>query len=122
MQWVNFLLSQVVTNAYAEPTSSQTLSGQQGGGLSFVIMLAFVIIFIYVAIWRPQSKRAKEQQNLLGSLTKGDEIVTIGGVLGKIVDIAEPYITVALAENVNVIMQKSSVASVLPKGTMKNIT
>lgn len=121
MQWINSLLSQVVTNAYAEPAGSQAVSGQQGSGLSFIIMLAFVIIFIYVAIWRPQSKRAKEQQNLLNSLAKGDEIVTVGGVLGKIVDIADPYITVAFTENVDVIMQKSSVASVLPKGTMKNL-
>lgn len=106
-----------VTNAYAETVGP----GAQGGSFSFVIMFVIFFLFIYFAIWRPQNKRAKEQQNLLSSLAKGDEVMTAGGLLGRISKIGEQYIALSIANNVDIVMQKSSVVNILPKGTIKSI-
>jgi len=111
------LLDFFVSSAYAQ----SAIGGQQGGGISFAIMFAVFFLFIYFFMWRPQNKRAKEQQNLLDSLTKGDEVVTSGGFLGRISKISGQYVTLSVANNVDVVMQKTSVVSVLPKGTLKTI-
>jgi len=110
---INFFIS----NAYAADTTAPA----QGGGFSLIIMFAVFFLFIYFAVWRPQAKRAKEVQNLLGSLSKGDEVLTSGGVLGRITKLSDQYLTVAIANNVEVVMQKSSVVNILPKGTLKAI-
>jgi preprotein translocase subunit YajC len=109
-----------VSNAYAEGLASST-PGQGGGGFSFVMMFVIFFIFIYFTIWRPQSKRAKEQQTLLNSLAKGDEVITAGGLLGRINKLTGQYIQLSIEANTDIIVQKSAVVSVLPKGTMKSI-
>lgn len=110
------LLSFFVSNAYAD-----TGAAGQGGGISFVMMFVIFFLFLYFAILRPQNKRAKEQQNLMGSLAKGDEVMTAGGLLGKIAKMTDKYITLAIANNVEIVVQKSSVVTVLPKGTIKSL-
>lgn len=117
------ILSFLVSNAYAETPVPAPLSpaSQQGGSLSFVLMFVIFFVFVYFTVWRPQSKRAKEQQNLLNSLAKGDEVMTAGGMLGRISKINDQYITLTIANNVDIVMQKSSVVSVIPKGTLKSI-
>lgn len=112
---INFFIS----NAYAEPVAAA--ASPQGGSFSFIMMFVVFFLFIYFAIWRPQNKRAKEQQNLLGSLTKGDEVMTAGGLLGRITKISDQYLSIAIANNVEIVMQKSSVVAVLPKGTLKSM-
>jgi preprotein translocase subunit YajC len=107
----------LISTAYAQSAAP----AQQGGGFSFLIMFAIFFVFIYFFMWRPQSKRAKEQQNLMSSIAKGDEVMTAGGLLGKVVKVSGQYVTLSVAENVDIVMQKSSVVSVLPKGTLKNI-
>lgn len=114
-QLVNFFISA----AHADVSGTLSGSGQQGSGYSFLIMFAVFFVFIYFAIWRPQSKRAKEQQNLMSSLAKGDEVLTAGGLLGRIAKISGQYITLSIANNVDIVMQKSAVVNVLPKGTLK---
>lgn len=114
---LNQLVSFFVTNAYAETPGASA----QGGGLSFMIMFVVFFLFIYFAIWRPQNKRAKEQQQLLESLAKGDEVVTAGGLLGRIAKMNNQHLILSIANNVEIIMQKSAVVSVLPKGTLKTI-
>lgn len=111
---MNFFIS----NAYADATSA---APQQGGGFSLMAIFVIFFVFIYFTILRPQSKRAKEQQNLLGSLAKGDEVVTAGGLIGKITKINDQYMTLAIANNVEIVMQKVAVINVLPKGTIKSI-
>jgi len=111
------MLSFFVSNAYA----AETATTPQGGGMSFVLMFAIFFLFLYFMVWRPQSKRAKEQQNMLTALNKGDEVMTAGGMLGKISKITDQYIALAIADNIEITMQKSSVVSVLPKGTLKSI-
>ena len=87
-------------------------------------MLPIFIIFIglmYFLIIRPQSKRAKQHKALVTALGKGDEIVTGGGLLGKIVKVADNFVVVNIAESVDIRLQKSSVAMTLPKGTIKSL-
>src|SRR3990167_1705341 len=116
-QIANFFIS----SAYAESPSLFSSGGQQGGGLSFIIMMVVFFLFIYFAIWRTQNKHMKEQQSLLKSLAKGDEVIMSGGLLGRVTKIADPYVTLSIANNIEVMMQKSSVVSLLPKGTIKSI-
>lgn len=114
------LLSFLITNAHADVQGAQN-AAPQGGGLSFLIMFGFLFLILYFGIWRPQSKRLKEQQTLMGSLAKGDEVITAGGVLGKITKLSEHYITLTIANNVEIVVQKGAVVTVLPKGTLKAI-
>ncbi|VVC73802.1 hypothetical protein AQULUS_15510 [Aquicella lusitana] len=107
--------------AKAQSQGSMPPPGPQGGGMSLMVMFVIFFLFIYFAIWRPQTKRAKEQQNLLNSLAKGDEVMTAGGILGRIIKLSDKYITLSVANNVEILMQKSAVVSVLPKGTLKSI-
>lgn len=110
-------LNLIISNAYAADAATPP----QSSSLSFFIMMAVFMGFIYFAIWRPQSKRAREQQNLLNSIAVGDEIMTAGGILGKVNKISDQYIVVEIADKVEMTMQKSSVINVLPKGTIKSI-
>lgn len=113
------LLNLVVTPAYADTVPVAPAS--QGGGMSFVLMFIVFFLFIYFGIWRPQNKRAKEQQNLMNALTKGDEVVLAGGMLGRIAKITDAYLTITIAPSVDIAVQKSAVVTVLPKGTLKSI-
>lgn len=113
------LLNFFVSNAYAEV--AETASGPQNGGLSFALMFVIFLLFIYFSVWRPQSKRSKEQQQLLSSLAKGDEVMTAGGLIGKVAKMSDHYIGLAVANNVEIFIQKSSVVTILPKGTIKSI-
>lgn len=88
--------------------------------INFLFLGGFVVIF-YFLIWRPQSKRAKEQKALIDSLGMGDEVMTNSGILGKITKLDDLYVTVQVAEKVELKMQKASIAAVLPKGTIKSI-
>lgn len=87
---------------------------------SIVWMVGFFIILYFVLLW-PQSKRAKEHRNLIANLAKGDEIVTNGGIVGKITKISDDFLTVMVAENVEIRLQKSAITTVLPKGTVKTL-
>ncbi len=107
---MNFLISDALAQGGAP----------QGGGLiQFVIMIGMFFLIMYFLIIRPQSKRAKEHKQLLESLTKGDEVVTSGGVLGKIADVGENFIQLEVANGVDIKVQKHSITTVMPKGTMK---
>jgi preprotein translocase subunit YajC len=108
-----------ISNAYA--ADAATTPPPAGGGFSLIPMLVIFFLFMYFAIWRPQSKRAREQQNLLSSLNKGDEVMTAGGMLGRIHKLTDQYIGLTIANNVEILIQKSSVVTVLPKGTLKSI-
>ncbi|WP_018140549.1 preprotein translocase subunit YajC [Thioalkalivibrio sp. ALJ7] len=96
--------------------------GAGGGGMiEFLIMIIIFFAIMYFLIIRPQSKRAKEHRSMVEALSKGDEIVTNGGVAGKITEVADDFIKVDIADGVNVAVQKQSVASVMPKGTLKDL-
>ena len=93
---------------------------QQGMGSMFFILI-IVTGFFYFILWRPQSKRAKEQRELVNGLQKGDEVVTNAGIYGKISKVSDETVIVTVADNVELKLQKAAVTSVLPKGTIKSI-
>ena len=104
-----------ISNAYA-----QSAAGGTGGLLSFLtIVLMFVVL--YFLMIRPQMKRQKEQKAMIDALAKGDEVITAGGILGKVTKVTEAYVTVEVADGTEVVMQKASVTMLLPKGTIKSI-
>lgn len=121
MQFLDTVLNFFAPKVQAATTVTTTAQTQQGGGLSMMVMVGIFIFFMYFAMWRPQSKRAKEHRNLLTSLAKGDEVVTTGGLLGKIAKITDNYVVLSLTDNVDITVQKSSIAGALPKGTLKAI-
>lgn len=86
-----------------------------------LIMLGVFVLIFYLLLWRPQSKRAKEHRDLVAGLAKGDEVITNGGIAGRITGVSEDFITVEIADNVEVKVQKSAVAATLPKGTLKSV-
>lgn len=112
------LLTFFIPDAYAD---SITAPPAQQGGFTFVAMFAIFFLFLYFAVWRPQNKRAREQENMLTSLAKGDEVVTAGGLLGRITKLTDSYLTLSVGNQTEIVMQKSSVVSVLPKGTLKTL-
>ncbi|WP_243402363.1 preprotein translocase subunit YajC [Tamilnaduibacter salinus] len=100
---------------------AQDASGQGMGVIGQIIFFAGFILIFYLLIWRPQSKRAKEHKALMAGLNKGDEVVTSGGVAGKITKVTDDFIVLEVADNVEMTVQKVAVASALPKGTLKDI-
>ena len=104
----------LISNAYAEGAAAPA-----GGGLEMILMMGVFFAIMYFMIIRPQQKRAKEHKQMLDALSKGDEVVTGGGVLGKVAGIGENFVELTIADNVTIKVQKQAVASVLPKGTMK---
>jgi preprotein translocase subunit YajC len=105
-----------ISNAYAQ----SPLDGLSGNLTSFLpIILMFVVL--YFLMIRPQMKRQKEQKSMMDALAKGDEVVTAGGVLGKIIKVADAYITLEIANGTEIVVQKGAVTTLLPKGTIKSL-
>jgi preprotein translocase subunit YajC len=106
---------------------AQALPGMGAGGNQLVQLLPIILMFVllYFLMIRPQMKRAKEQRQMLENIQKGDEVVTAGGLLGKITKISENYCVVEVSKDGNstieVNLQKSAITNVLPKGTIKAI-
>ncbi|HUJ86915.1 MAG TPA: preprotein translocase subunit YajC [Burkholderiales bacterium] len=106
-----------ISSAFAQ--SSGGASGQSGllGLLPIVLMFGL----LYFLMIRPQMKRAKDQRQMIEGLQKGDEVVTSGGVVGKITKLGEAYLTVEIAPNTEISVQKAAVQTLLPKGTIKSL-
>ena len=101
-------------------TLAQAAPGAQGGGLSMIIMLVVLIGMMYFMMFRPQMKRQKEHRAMVSALDKGDEVVSNGGLAGRVDEIGETFITIEIAPNVKVKLQKGAVSQVLPKGSLKS--
>ena len=112
---MNFFIS----NAYAQTGAA----GGQDGGFTMLIMLGVFGLIFYFMLYRPQAKRVKDHKNLVSSLSKGDEVLTQGGMVGRVTKVSEEkdFIEIALNDTTNIVVQKSAVSALLPKGTMKNI-
>jgi len=104
-----------ISSAYAQAATGGDTQSTLMGMLPLVLM--FVVL--YFVMIRPQMKKQKEHRNMVDALAKGDEIVTAGGMIGKVAKIGDVYIGVELANGIEVQMQRSAVAQVLPKGTVK---
>ena len=102
---------------------SDALAAPQGQGDALTSFLPLIVIFVifYFLLIRPQSKKAKEHKQMVEALAKGDEIVTNGGVLGKIVKVGDNFIEVEVAEGMNLKVQRQAVSTLVPKGTIKEL-
>lgn len=110
------------TSVAAQAAGSAPAGQAQGPNLiSEVIFFGGFILIFYFLIWRPQSKRAKEHKSLMSGLSKGDEVITNGGMAGRITKVTDDFIVLEVAENVEIKVQKASVTTALPKGTLKDI-
>ncbi|HEY0199362.1 MAG TPA: preprotein translocase subunit YajC [Rhodanobacter sp.] len=104
------------------PVIAQAAAAQPaGGGMSMIIMMVVLFGLMYFMMIRPQMKRQKEHRALVAGLSKGDEVVTNGGIAGRVDEVGETFITVEIAPNVTVKVQKGAVSQVLPKGSLKSV-
>jgi preprotein translocase subunit YajC len=85
-----------------------------------LVPLILIFVIFYFLLLRPQIKRAKEHKKMIGSLAKGDEVVTNGGMLGKVTQLDDSFMVIEIAQGVEVKIQKNAVSSLVPKGTMKS--
>jgi preprotein translocase subunit YajC len=106
----------LISSAYAQATGAGT---GQAGAEFWVFLIGMFAIFYFILI-RPQQKRAKEHRNLMASLKKGDEVVTNGGLLGKLTEVGDQFVTLQLAESVEIKVQRHAIMMVVPKGTLKS--
>ncbi|RLA07864.1 MAG: preprotein translocase subunit YajC [Gammaproteobacteria bacterium] len=107
-----------ITNAIAEGAG---ILGNDSSAMSLLFPIILLAVFYFVFI-RPQQKKAKEHKSLLGSLKKSDEIVTAGGLVGKIKTVDENFVDIEIASSIVVKIQKQAIANVLPKGSLKTST
>jgi preprotein translocase subunit YajC len=106
----------LITPAYA-----QGVGGSPGGGIESMVLIVLMFGVLYFLMIRPQMKRAKEQKAMVDALQKGDEVITAGGVVGRITKVTEGYVTLEVSPSVELQLQRSAVQLVLPKGTIKNL-
>ncbi|MFC5580440.1 preprotein translocase subunit YajC [Rhodanobacter terrae] len=111
---MSFPISPVIAQAAAAQPAA-------GGGLQMIIMMVVLFGLMYFMMIRPQMKRQKEHRALIAALAKGDEVVTNGGIAGRVEEVGETFITVEIATNVKVKVQKGAVQQVLPKGSLKSV-
>jgi preprotein translocase subunit YajC len=94
----------------------------QGGGMESMLLIVLMFGVLYFMMIRPQMKRAKEHKVMVEALQKGDEVVSGGGILGRVTKLNESYVTLEVAQGVEMVLQRSAIQVVLPKGTIKNIS
>ncbi|MCH6572853.1 MAG: preprotein translocase subunit YajC [Proteobacteria bacterium] len=95
-------------------------AGAQQNQMSSVFFIVILFVVFYFMLIRPQQKRAKLHKTMIGALNSGDEVVTNGGILGKLTDVGEHFVTVEIADGISIKLQRHAVATVLPKGTIKS--
>jgi preprotein translocase subunit YajC len=107
----------MIGTAYA-----QAAGGAQGGGDTLVGMLPIILMFVilYFLMIRPQMKKAKEHKTMLDALAKGDEVIAMG-ILGKVAKLNDNYVSLEVAPNTTIQVQKAAVTTLLPKGTIKDV-
>ncbi|MEP6483427.1 MAG: preprotein translocase subunit YajC [Rudaea sp.] len=114
---MDFLISSAYAQAAeAAPGAQQGLGGLLGSPIIFIVIMAGMMFFMF----RSQSKRQKELRAMIAALSKGDEVVTSGGMAGRIEDVGETFITLEIAPDVRIKLQKASISMVLPKGSLKS--
>lgn len=108
-----------ISNAYAQAAGSA--DPDLMANLSTFLPLILMFVVMYFLMIRPQQKRAKEQKAMMDALVKGDEVITAGGILGKVSKVNETYVTIEVAQNTEIVVQKHSITTLLPKGTLKSL-
>lgn len=114
-------ISALATDFFIRTASAQAAGGAPAGpGLSGFILPLILVAAMYFLLIRPQAKRAKEHQAMVEALGKGDEVVTAGGVLGRITKMGDQFVTLKIAANTEIQIQRHNIGAVVPKGTMKD--
>ena len=108
----------LISSAYAQAPAA---GAAPGGDMSFIIMMIVMFGVLYFFMIRPQMKRQKEQKKMVDELQKGDEVVTAGGVVGRITKISEAYLTLEIAPETEIVVQRGAISLLLPKGTLKSL-
>ena len=107
-------------NSLIPDAMAQTAGGSPtGGGMQFFVVMAVMFVAMYFLLIRPQQKKQKEHQAMLSKIAAGDEVVTAGGILGRVVDVGDQFLTLEIADNVRIKVQRFQVTSLVPKGTLK---
>jgi preprotein translocase subunit YajC len=108
-------------NPFISDAMAQAPAGAPAGGspMSMMIFMGIFIVIFYFLLIRPQQKKAKEHQAMLAKIAAGDEVVTAGGILGKVVETGDQFLTIEIADKVHIKVQRFQVASLVPKGTLK---
>jgi preprotein translocase subunit YajC len=109
------------TTVLISPAFAQTLGGAGESGWVGMLPIVLMFVLLYFLMIRPQMKRSKEHKAMTEALQKGDEVITAGGVLGKITKVGEAYMSIEIAPGTEVQVQRSAVQTLLPKGTIKNL-
>ena len=104
---------------FISPAAAQAAPAQ-GSPISLLVMMVLFFAVFYFMASRPQMKRAKEHRTLLAGLSKGDEVLTNGGVAGRVEELGESFVSVEIAAGVTVKIQKNAITAVLPKGSLKS--
>ena len=105
----------LISSAYAQAAAPATDVGLLGSPIVFIVIMAAMMFFMF----RSQSKRQKELNAMIAALAKGDEVVTNGGIAGRIDDVGETFVSLEIAPSVKIKLQKTAISKVLPKGTLK---
>jgi preprotein translocase subunit YajC len=106
-----------ITKAFGQGSST---GGAESSLMSFLPLILMFAVLYFIMI-RPQMKRQKEHRNMLSAMAKGDEVVTNGGIVGKVTKVGEAYVGVEISEGTEITVQKASVTTILPKGTIKSL-
>jgi preprotein translocase subunit YajC len=113
----------LISNAYAQ--AAPAASADPTGGLMGMLPIIIMFVILWFLMIRPQMKKSKEHQKMIGDIQKGDEVVTQGGIVGRITKVGENYMTLEVAEGkdgaVEIVVQKNAVGALLPKGTLKSL-
>lgn len=108
-------MSFLISDAHA-----QAAGAAPAGSLSSMLILPIMLVVFYFLLIRPQQKRHKEHQNMLAKLATGDEVVTAGGILGRVTEVNDSFVTVEIADGVRIKVQKGQITQLVPKGTYKS--
>lgn len=109
----------LISNAYAQATAGGT--SPEAGLLASPLVFIGIMVVMMFFMFRSQSKRQKELKAMIAALAKGDEVVSSGGVAGRIDELGESFLTLEIAPNVKIKLQKTAISMVLPKGTLKSV-
>jgi len=121
LKWLLVFGILLTSQAFAEGAAPNDAKSMDSGMAQILLLAAFALIFYFIII-RPQGKRAKEHQQLVSGVEKGDEIITTGGILGKITRVTDSFFIVKVAEGVEISIQKQAVATIVPKETLKTVS
>ena len=108
-----------ISEAFAQAAPAAAGSGDLFGGIGGMLPILLMFVVLYFIMIRPQMKRQKEHKAMIEAIAKGDEVVTAGGMLGRVSKLGETYVSIEIAGNVEVQVQRTAITQVLPKGTLK---